>query len=135
MRACGAVAGLVVALLVLASAGAEAARLSDEAIERLFESVETDASACAAEAVASNSSEVSSRMRIQPWPALTLIRSRRINSLPPFHRGWRIAKMGTAAVRDADWIPAVPLSWGLSPCRPVTLRRHLSVVLPLSESR
>ena len=30
---------------------------------------------------------------------------------------------------------AVPLSWGSSPVRPETLRRHLSVVLPLSKSR
>ena len=36
----------------------------------------------------------------------------------------------------ADWISAVPLSWGAAqaPVRPVTLRRHLSVGLPLSES-
>ena len=34
-----------------------------------------------------------------------------------------------------DWIPAVPLSWGPGPVRPVTLRRHLSMALPLSKSR
>src|SRR5215831_17647944 len=34
-----------------------------------------------------------------------------------------------------DWIPAVPPSWGVLPVRPVTLRRHLSMALPLSESR
>ncbi len=42
--------------------------------------------------------------------------------------------MGTEAARPSDWIPAVPLSWGAMPFRPVTLRHHLSVVLPLSES-
>jgi hypothetical protein len=34
----------------------------------------------------------------------------------------------------ADWIPAVPLSWSTRLFRPVTLRRHLSVGLPLSET-
>jgi hypothetical protein len=28
---------------------------------------------------------------------------------------------------SSDWIPAVPLSWGSKPVRPVTLRRHLSI--------
>jgi len=31
-------------------------------------------------------------------------------------------------------IQAVPLSWSILLCRPVTLRRHLSVVLPFSDS-
>ena len=34
-----------------------------------------------------------------------------------------------------DWISAVPPSWGSQPVRPVTLRRHLSMALPLSKSR
>ena len=37
-----------------------------------------------------------------------------------------------------DWISAVPLSSGVScelPLRPVTLRRHLSMGMPLSKSR
>ena len=42
--------------------------------------------------------------------------------------------MGTEAARPSDWIPAVPLSWSVMLFRPVTLRRHLSVVLPFSES-
>ena len=32
-------------------------------------------------------------------------------------------------------IPAVPLSWSPRLVRPETLRRHLSVTLPLTESR
>jgi hypothetical protein len=36
------------------------------------------------------------------------------------------------AARQRARSSAVPLSWGSSPVRPETLRRHLSVVLPLS---
>ena len=46
-----------------------------------------------------------------------------------------VVAVGTEAARISGWIPAVPPSWGLVPFRPVTLRHHLSVVLPLSESR
>src|SRR5437899_11761328 len=34
--------------------------------------------------------------------------------------------------QTVDWISALPPSWGLAPVRPVTLRGHLSVALPLS---
>src|SRR5207249_3956772 len=65
----------------------------------------------------------------------------RIESLPVIvaprstHPGDFTAWEGPRAVHAVDWIPAVPPSWDpRGPVRPVTLRRHLSMALPLSES-
>src|SRR4029079_12328725 len=67
----------------------------------------------------------------------TLPRSNRLDScrlVSPNQR--RLLKLdGPTRPKISAGILAVPLPWSLSLFRPVTLRRHLSVALPLTESR
>src|SRR5258706_754410 len=87
--------------------------------------------ACAGRAPSSSSAQAHSRIAIQPRRALTLVIIRFVlNRIPLADRSHR---QGAEAARVSDWSfggPAVVEPWRLF--RPVTLRPHLSVRLPLS---
>src|SRR5215471_18606065 len=83
-------------------------------------------------AVSSNRARGNSRILIQLPRGLALfVLLEVIYALVPLTK-LRCRDRGSHPV---GWISAVPPSWGLRPVRPVTLRRHLSMALPLSKSR
>src|SRR5262245_13215337 len=95
-----------------------------------------DCASASEEAPIETTRSVRSRKIAFPPRALALFLSTKVMSaLVPLAQRFRRRSRGTEAAHAVDWIPAVPPSWGPRPVRPVTLRRHLSMALPLSESR
>jgi hypothetical protein len=74
----------------------------------------------------------------EPWPPrkdAALIESLELMPPRPTQPAAIAQAKRTGSAENSAGILAVPLSWSQSLFRPVTLRRHLSAALPLSESR
>src|SRR5262249_42716604 len=97
----------------------------------------TQSSACAGAALSSDSAKASSRIPVQPPAAVALffVSRKVIEALVPLTERFRVT--GTDRGQSTRWtgFRRSRRPRALGPVGPVTLRRHLSMALPLSESR